>query len=117
VYPTLCQLANLAPPAGLEGQNLTPLLENPSKPLKNAAFSQYPRRGDAVMGYSIRTDRHRYTEWQEDWKSATPKVVARELYDHQADPRETKNIADDATSAKIVEQLAQQLKSGWRQAS
>jgi len=118
VYPTLCQLANLPVPDGLEGTSLTPLLENPSKSLKTAAFSQYPRReNDAVMGYSIRTDRYRYTEWQENWRSGSPNVIARELYDHQADPRERVNVADDPKQAETVQQLAQQLKAGWKRAS
>jgi arylsulfatase A-like enzyme len=57
IYPTLCELAHLPLPDGLEGTSLAPLLENPTKPFKSAAFSQYPRReNDAVMGYSIRTD-------------------------------------------------------------
>ena len=117
VYPTLCALANLSLPDGLEGTSLVPLLENPEKPLKSAAFSQYPRRDDKVMGYSIRTDRFRYTEWQEDWKSDKPNVIARELYDHEADPRETVNVADDPKHAETIKQLSQQLKAGWKQSS
>ena len=113
VYPTLCALANLSPPKGLEGDSLAPLLDDPQKPIKSAAFSQYPRReNDAVMGYSIRTDRFRYTEWQENWKSGQPNVIARELYDHEADPRETVNLADEAQHAETVKQLSQQLKAG-----
>ena len=69
------------------------------------------------MGYSIRTDRFRYTEWQEHWKSDQPKVIARELYDHESDPRETVNVVDDPKHADAVKQLAKQLKAGWKQAS
>ena len=69
---------------------------------------------DRIMGYSIRTDRFRYTEWQEAWKSPTPKVVARELYDHEADPRETVNVVDDPANVETVKKLAAQLKAGWK---
>ena len=117
VYPTLCQLADLPLPEGLEGKSLAPLLENPDKPLKSAAFSQYPRRDDKVMGYSIRTPRFRYTEWQENWQSGEPKVIARELYDHEKDPRETINVVEDPKHADAVKQLARQLKAGWKHAS
>jgi iduronate 2-sulfatase len=55
------------------------------------------------MGYSIRTDRFRYTEWR-DWKSG--KTIARELYDHVADPSETKNVADEINRASDVEKCA-----------
>jgi hypothetical protein len=65
------------------------------------------------MGYSMRTDRFRYTEWQE---TATGKALAVELYDHQSDPRETKNVADAPEHANAVKELAQALKAGWKAA-
>jgi iduronate 2-sulfatase len=43
------------------------------------------------MGYSIRDERYRYTEWR-DWQ--TGRVVARELYDHESDPGENRNVAE-----------------------
>ncbi|MEA2710638.1 MAG: iduronate 2-sulfatase [Phycisphaerales bacterium] len=112
VYPTLCELAGLPTPNGLEGTSLAPLLRDPSKTLKTAAFSQYPRQDDKIMGYSIRTIHYRYTEWQADWKSDQPNLVARELYDHQADPRETMNVVDQPQHAAAIKQLSQQLKEG-----
>ena len=117
VYPTLCRYANLKPPEGLEGKNLKPLADAPSRPWSRAAFSQYPRPNKKVMGYSIRTESHRYTEWRTGWEtpeSAT--VVARELYDHFADPGETKNLADEPDQKEIVAALADQLKAGWKAA-
>jgi arylsulfatase A-like enzyme len=89
VYPTLVELAGLKPAQGLEGTSLVPLINEPSKPWKSAAFSQFPRAG-GIMGYSMRTNRYRYTEWQDK----QGKVVARELYDHQTDPAETKNVVE-----------------------
>ena len=41
------------------------------------------------MGYAIRTDRYRYVEWR-DWE--TGEVEARELYDENEDPGETRNL-------------------------
>jgi iduronate 2-sulfatase len=58
------------------------------------------------MGYSARTDRVRYTEWRE-WK--TGKVIGRELYDQSADPRELRNLADDASVAQEQERAARLL--------
>jgi arylsulfatase A-like enzyme len=112
IYPTLAELAGLKPTEGLEGTSFAPLIAEPSKAWKSAAFSQYPRAG-GVMGYSMRTDRYRYTQWQDK----EGKVVARELYDHQTDPAETKNVAESSDQAAVVAELSRKLKDGWRAAA
>jgi arylsulfatase A-like enzyme len=111
IYPTLVELAGLMPADGLEGTSLAPLIAEPSNAWKSAAFSQYPRQG-GVMGYSMRTDRYRYTEWQDK----EGKVLARELYDHQADPAETRNVAEGADQTTVIAELSKKLKDGWRAA-
>ena len=42
LFPTLCDLANVSKPKHLEGQSFLPLLNDPNKQWKKAAFSQYP---------------------------------------------------------------------------
>ncbi len=42
MYPTLCDLAEVALPKHLEGQSFKPLLTNPNQEWKTAAFSQFP---------------------------------------------------------------------------
>lgn len=111
VYPTLAELCGLPTPEGVEGTSLAPLIAEPDRPWKQAAFSQYPR-GD-VMGYSMRTDRYRYTEWQ---NKKSGKVEARELYDHETDPAENDNVADSDANRELVAKLSEQLKAGWRAA-
>jgi len=105
LYPTLCDLAQLPKPAHLEGASFAPLLDEPEKPLLDAALSQFPRNG--AMGRSLRTDRHRYTEWA-DQKSS--KIVARELYDHENDPHETVNLAGKPEMQSLMESLSRRLK-------
>ncbi|MBS3764531.1 MAG: sulfatase [Planctomycetes bacterium] len=109
MYPTLCDICDLPLPEHLEGQSLTPLLQDPARPLKKAAFSQYPRGGN-IMGYTIRTDDFRYTEWQ-DHESGDPEVC--ELYDHRTDPQENHNVAENADYSETLRHLSEVLNQGW----
>ena len=114
IYPTLCDLAKLPLPDGLEGLSAAPLLDQPNLPWKRAAFSQYPRgdSGKKLMGYSMRTDRYRFTRWEN--RKNPEDVVAIELYDHAKDPDENVNIANDPANADLVRELTQQYLEGWK---
>jgi arylsulfatase A-like enzyme len=114
IYPTLCDLAGLPIPDSLEGFSAAPLLDDPNRPWKTAAFSQYPRSvgKKKLMGYSMRTDQYRFTRWQ--LQNNPQKVEAVELYDHLEDPAENVNIAADPANAELVERLTQQYLEGWR---
>mgnify|MGYP003746506975 CR=1 FL=1 len=121
LYPTLSEICGLEAPANTEGISLLPLLEKPERPWKTAAFSQYPRsfqgnrhRKDSdIMGYAVRTRGHRYVEWR---NSKTGTVEARELYDHETDPNETKNLAKEPAQEENLKRLQQTLQSGWKAA-
>lgn len=93
LYPTLCDLCGVAPPEGLEGRSLRSQLEDPRRADDRPAFTVVSRgRGPdghldaAHLGRSVRTPRWRYTEWFDG---------SRELYDHDADPHEQRNLARD----------------------
>src|SRR5690606_4412306 len=113
LYPTLAELCGLDAPASLEGRSLVPLLEDPNADWPHAALTQHPRPAyykvqPEAMGYSLRTDHYRYTEWR-DWQ--TGEVVARELYDHETDPDETVNQIDAVRYADDLAGLSRQLDS------
>jgi arylsulfatase A-like enzyme len=114
IYPTLCELAGLPVPVRLEGLSMAPLLDQPDRPWKSAAFSQYPRshQGRRLMGYSMRTQRYRFTRWVE--RDAPENTVAVELYDHEQDPAENINRAADPAYRAQVERLTRQALQGWR---
>ena len=114
LYPTLAELCGLPLPAHLEGASLVPLLRDPAKRVKTAAFSQYPRssRGVRLMGYSMRTERYRLTRWVE--RADPTRVHAVELYDHETDPQENVNIAGEPGRAALVASLTAQWEKGWR---
>ncbi|MCC6144823.1 MAG: sulfatase [Candidatus Hydrogenedentes bacterium] len=111
IYPTLCDLCGLEKPAHLQGSSALPVLQDPGRPWKRAAFSQYP--WGRTMGYSMRTDTHRYTEWKE---MRTREVVARELYDHRTDLAENENVVDAPENADLVKELAGMLAAGYEAA-
>jgi iduronate 2-sulfatase len=117
IYPTLAELAGLPRPGHLEGLSFKPLLENPAREWKQAAFSQYPRSSGkssvgALMGYSMRTERYRFTVWVA--RDDHTKVDAIELYDHQTDPQENTNIAKLPANRALVDQLMTQWRAGWK---
>jgi arylsulfatase A-like enzyme len=118
IYPTLAELAGLPLPAHLEGLSFKPVLDHPTRPWKPAAFSQYPRPGNSatggipLMGYSMRTERYRFTVWLH--RDDPGKVADIELYDHQTDPQETLNVAKSPAHRELVEQLMAQWRGGWQ---
>ena len=121
IYPTLCELCDLPKPEGLEGISMVPLLHDPKRHWKLAAFSQFPRGAKApgqdrnagprrIMGYSMRSDRYRYTEWIDE---SSGEAMAEELYDHEKDPEETVNIAGRPENSELVRGLRRKLHAGW----
>jgi arylsulfatase A-like enzyme len=115
IYPSLCELCGVPVPEGLEGTTFAPVIEDPQRSWKKAAFSQYPRgvRGvGRVMGYSMRTDRYRFTEW----RGIKNDFRAYELYDHEADPEENVNIANLSENEALVARLTEMLHAGWQAA-
>ncbi len=118
IYPTLCELCGLELPDHLEGNSLVPVLKNPDIEYKKAAFTQWPkvhrRNPDKVItGYSIKTDRYRYTEWI---RNKTGDILARELYDHNIDPDENENVANDMNYKDIIKKMNEKLDGGkgWK---
>ena len=105
LYPTLAELAGLPIGEHLEGKSLAPILDAPEHVTKTVALSQYPR-GGGLMGYSLRTESHRLTQWVH---RESGEVRATELYDYADGLVESKNIA--ATSADVVRELSAQLAS------
>ena len=154
MYPTLSELAGLENPTHLEGQSFVPLLANPKKEWKKAAFSQFPNPAlrewaanplsvgmretyfgplikeqeakikkqqgakwdrdlfeNRLMGYGMRTENYRIIIWK-DYTKPESEPLFIELYDHKADPIETKNVADE--NPEIVKQLVAQFNKGWK---
>jgi choline-sulfatase len=104
LYSTLAELCVLQTPAFLRGVSLVPTLSDPSQQPRTGALTQL------TNGYSLRTDRYRYTEWGPDGRDGV------ELYDHQADPHEMTNLANRPDLADVKLALAQALHERIREA-
>jgi iduronate 2-sulfatase len=110
LYPTLTELCSVPAPANLQGQSLVAMLKNPSETGRGWALTQVTRGGrqQRFFGYSLRTPRWRYTEWDQGQQG-------RELYDHEADPRELTNLANKADHAQTLAGLSDQLRAAVRE--
>lgn len=116
IYPSLAQLCALPVPEKIEGTSFVPLLDDPRRPWKKAAFHLFPRavKGQGkYLGKAVRTDRYRLVEWTTPGKPALTKL---ELYDYEKDPEETVNLAAHPEHAGTVKELRELLQKGWRAA-
>jgi arylsulfatase A-like enzyme len=94
-YPTLSELAGLPMPGKIAGVSLVPILGNPAATVRDSALTQL-KTGN---GYTIRTDRYRYTRWEEGGEDMI------ELYDWQSDPDEMKNLARNPEHKNLVAKM------------
>lgn len=113
IFPSLAERCGLPAPAGVEGTSFVPLLDDPARPWKKGAISQYPRGVPGqgkVMGYALRTDRYRLVEW----RAPSGSFVEHELYDLEKDPGENVNLARLPEHAGRVRDLSKLLSGGWK---
>jgi len=105
LHATLAELCSLESPK-TDGQSVAPLLADPMAKWDKPAITQVSRgtpttTGEKAgktpwfMGYSVRTDRYRYTEWDGGQKGT-------QLYDYRTDPTELTNLAADPKHADTV---------------
>jgi len=105
LYPTLSNLCGLEIPKRMQGKDISPMLDDPTHRVRDAAFSVAPMR----KGFLLREDRYAYIQYKEDASAGI------ELFDTKNDPEQYTNLADDPKHKQLVarfqELLADKLES------
>lgn len=109
IFPTLVEMIGGDIPEILDGKSLLPVLSDPDSDIREYAISEY-RRGKTV-GYSLRSDRWRYTEWI---NTETKVVSARELYDHSETQLSLQNVVDEPEYRDLVAEFSASLDAPGR---
>jgi iduronate 2-sulfatase len=99
LFPTLCEMASVAAPTGLDGKSFAANLRDVSAPARDHITHVYPRSGR--LGRAVRDARYRMVEWKKHGAPAEEAIV--ELYDYETDPLETANIA--AQNPAVLEKM------------
>ncbi|MCB1203819.1 MAG: sulfatase [Verrucomicrobiae bacterium] len=92
LYPTLSALCGLPAQDRLQGMDISPLLDEPSRSVREAAFSVAPMR----EGFLLRTKEYAFIQYGEDAAKGI------ELFDVAKDPDQFRNLASDPAHAATV---------------
>lgn len=98
LYPTLIELTGLDSQETMDGQSLVPLLKQPDRPWPRPVLSTY-----GFQNHSLRTERWRYIRYHDGTE---------ELYDHNVDPHEWRNLAAAPVKdeyRRVMDEIAQHL--------
>jgi len=99
LYPTLNELAGLDAVESHDGHSLIPLLRNPKAEWNRPAVIEY-RRGNAA----VRSEQYRFIRYHDGGE---------ELYDHESDPHEWKNLITSQEHAAVRKELASWITKAW----
>jgi arylsulfatase A-like enzyme len=100
VFPTVCDLAGVRPPADLDGRSFAGVLRGQEKTARRTLFTAYRN-----VQRAVRDDRWKLIRY--------PLVDQTQLFDLKADPDELTNLAADPAHAGEVERLTTALR-GWQ---
>ncbi|MET2984339.1 sulfatase [Aureibaculum conchae] len=99
IYPTILELCNINLPHNVDGESFATIFEKDKDMNKDDVAYSYFKNG-----ISMRTQQYRLTKY---YRKQKPVV---ELYDHENDSLETKNIAKE--NPKVVQELLPLLEQG-----
>jgi arylsulfatase A-like enzyme len=91
VYPTLAELCEVATPANLDGVSLVPLCQDSQQDTQRVVVTTFD-----PGNVTLRNDRWRYIHYADG---------SQELYDHQTDPHEWRNLANMPEHSAVLEEF------------
>ena len=129
LFPTLCDLLGIAPPAWLQGRSLLPLVRGETNAVNDAVYGEVTYHAAYEPQRAVRTTRYSYVRrygsrtlpvlpncddspskdrWLEaGW--AEHRLPREELYDLVFDPLERRNLADDPALAPVRDEMRHRL--------
>ena len=125
VYPTICELAGVKPPAWLQGKSIMPLIRNETKEINEEVFAEVSYHAAYEPQRAVRTKKWKYIRrydprpgpvlpncddsptkdimMEMDWGRNAPDME--QLYDLENDPAEMKNLINDPSKAEVVKDM------------
>lgn len=98
LYPTISSLCGLEVPERLQGKDISPMLDDPSIEVREAAFSVNGK------GFLLRTQDWAFIQYRENGQGGM------ELFDMKTDPLQYNNLAEDPIYSDVVAQFSEQLR-------
>jgi arylsulfatase A-like enzyme len=98
ILPTVCELAGVKGPEGMDGRSLAPLLRGERTAVRDSVYAAYRDFQRMVCDGRYKLIKYRVKGKQ-----------SMQLFDLQADPWETRNLADDPAQADRIKALTELL--------
>ena len=100
LFPTICELVRITPPAGLAGESLVPLLRGERQSIRETIFLPFQKIQRAIR--------------DERWKLiAYPQIGYLQLFDLRNDPHEMVDLFDHPDSGPHIARLSKQMRE-WQ---
>ena len=105
LLPTLCDFWQIETPDNFEGLSFLPLLEEPDRAWKKAAYTTCQLNG--YLANAMVTNDYKYTSWTKNGE------VIHELYDRVKDPYEQRNVINQPEYEEVRKSLEELHQQGW----
>jgi len=92
IYPTVCEMTGATAPQGIDGQSLAPIVSGKRQKVRDTIMLAYRNTQRPVR--------------DERWKLIQlPKINRTQLFDIEADPRETRDLSAEPSKQKVVKRM------------